>query len=233
MQLLWEGISEAIRLLGSFDPLVYQAAWRSLWISCTAVGIGGALGIAIGSVLARRRFFGSRVLTLVFRAAMGLPTVFVGLACYAIFSRKGILGPLDLLYSPWGIVIGEICLALPIVTTWTVSSLLALDARAFETAQTLGVSTSRRWFTYLSECRLGITLAILTAFARCVTELGIAMLVGGNLKHQTRTLATATALETARGEFGRGVAMSLILLIIAMIMTAIVGWLSQPAEDGE
>ena len=166
-----------------------------------------------------------------FRVGMSVPTVLIGTLCYALLSRRGPLGGLDLLYTTWGIVIGETLLALPIVITWTQSSLASLDARIGETAMTLGAGPLRRWRTHLSEARLGITLALLTAFARCFTELGIAMMIGGNVKYRTRTLTTATALETARGEFERGVAMSLILLILAVFVTAVIAWLGREEKE--
>ena len=132
---------------------------------------------------------------------MALPTVFVGMVCYALFSRRGVLGPLELLYSPCGIVCGELFLAVPIIVGITHGAVKSLDPRVGETAWTLGAGPLRRGLTFISEARIGVMLAVLTAFARCVTELGIAMIVGGNIKDQTRTLATATALETGKGEF--------------------------------
>ena len=162
---------------------------------------------------------------------MALPTVLIGLLCYAVLSRRGPLGGLELLYTSWGVVIGEFMLALPIVVTWTHGAIRNLDRRAGETALTLGAGPLRRWLTYLSETRLSIVLALLTAFARCFTELGIAMMVGGNIKYRTRTLATATALETARGEFASGFAMSLILLAMAMLITAAIAWLGRAEKD--
>jgi tungstate transport system permease protein len=231
MQLLWDGLTEAIQLLLERDPLVIGAAWRSLWISVVAVCFAGAVGIAIGSLLARKKFVGRSVLVLLFRAGMNIPTVLIGLLCYAMMSRRGPLGGLDLLYTPWGIVVGEFCLALPIIVTWTHGAIRGLDPRVAETALTLGAGPLRRWRTYLSEARLGVALALLTAFARCFTELGIAMMIGGNIKYRTRTLTTATALETARGEFHRGVAMSLVLLFMAAIVTVLVAWLGREEKE--
>lgn len=227
MELLWQGIREAGSLLLAGDPLIYSAAWRTIWISATAVTIAMLIGLPLGIWLARRSFPGNRLLVLLFRAAMALPTVFVGMVCYALFTRRGILGPLDLLYSPWGIVCGELLLAIPILVGITHGSIKALDPRVSETARTLGAGPWKRASTYLSEARVGVLLAVLTAFARCSTELGIAMIVGGNIKERTRTLATATALETSKGEFARGLAMGTILLLIALLATCLIGWLSR------
>ena len=227
MQLIWDGSKGAARLVIELDPLVLDAAWRSLWLSVFAVGLASVLGIALGGALAPRKSIFASLTIGLFRAGLSVPTVLIGLVCYALFSRRGPLGGLDLLYTPWAIVVGELLLALPIVVTWTHGAVCGLDPRVAETALTLGAGPARRWRTYLSEARLGIALALLTAFARCVTELGIAMMVGGNVKFRTRTLTTATALETARGEFERGVAMSLILLVLAVGVTLLIAWVGR------
>jgi tungstate transport system permease protein len=134
---------------------------------------------------------------------------------------------MELLYTPWVIVCGEFLLALPLVISLSHGAVKALDPCVGETAWTLGAGRVRRCRTYVSEARVGVMLAILTAFSRCVTELGIALLVGGNIKHRTRTLATATALETGQGEFGRGMAMSFILLAIALCVTLVAVYLGR------
>lgn len=231
MQLLRDGFLEAVQLLLQRDPLVMNAAWRSLWISAAAVLFAAVLGVAAGTILARQKFPGRSLIVLLFRAGMGTPTVLIGLLCFALLSRRGPLGGLELLYTPWAIVFGEFCLALPILTTLTHGAISDLDPRIAETARTLGAGTLRRCRTYLSEARLGILLAVLTAFGRCFTELGIAMMVGGNIKYRTRTLATATALETARGEFSRGVAMSLILLLMACVVALAIAWLARSETE--
>ena len=123
-----------------------------------------------------------------------------------------------MLYTPWAICAGEFLLALPIIVALSHGALRALDPRVKETALTLGAGPLRRTATYLSEARIGTVLALLTAFARCVTELGIAIMVGGNISGRTRTLATATAMETARGEFERSLAMGLLLLLLALLI---------------
>ena len=231
MNLLWDGLREAFFLIVRFDPLVMSAAWRSIWISLCAIGLAAAVGLPIGTILARVRFPTRRLIVMLFRAAMALPTVFVGVVGFALFSRHGPLGSLDLLYTPWAIVIGEFCLATPIIISITHGAIKALDPRIGETALTLGAGPLRRWRTYLSEARLGVMLAIVTAFARCVTELGIAMMVGGNIPSRTRTLATATALETGKGNFEGGIAMGLILLVVALAVTLIIVTMSREEQD--
>jgi len=233
MQLIWEGLAEAIHLIRAGDPLILAAAWRSIWISMVAVSLSALIGLPLGIVLARAQFFGNSLVVLAFRAGMALPTVFVGMVCYAVFSRRGPLGPLELLYSPWGIVAGELLLAVPIIVGISHGAVRSLDPRVGETAWTLGAGPLRRGLTYISEARTSVMLAVLTAFGRCVTELGIAMMVGGNIKERTRTLATATALETSKGEFGRGIAMGTILLVVALAATCLIAWLSREEQTAK
>jgi len=161
---------------------------------------------------------------------MAVPTVFLGIVCYGLFSRQGPLGPFDLLYTPWVIIIGETLLALPIIAALSHGAIASLDPRVDETARVLGAGLLRRFWTCLSEARTGVVLAVLTAFARCSTELGIAMMVGADIKHRTRTLATATAREIGQGEFERGLAMGSLLLVIALGFTVIVGWLGREGD---
>ena len=227
MELIRQGVQDACQLLLSADEQVVDAAIRSLWISSCAVLLATLIGLPLGTLLARRSFPGRSAAVLISRASMAFPTVFIGMVCYALFSRRGPLGLFELLYSPWAIVFGELLLALPIVVSISHGAIRSLDDRVGETARTLGAGVVRRWRTYLSEARVGVTLAILTAFSRCVTELGIAMMVGGNIRDRTRTLATATALETGKGEFARGMAMGLILLVLATGVTIVIVVLSR------
>ena len=231
MELLWEGLAEALRLVVTFDPLVMEAAARTIFVSTTSVGLATVIGLPGGAALARLDFRGKTVLILILRAGMALPTVFVGILCYSLFSRRGPLGPTELLYTPWAIIFGELLLALPIILSISHGAVKALDPRVFETALTLGAGALRRWLTTMSEARVGVMLAILTAFARCATELGIAMMVGGNIKGRTRTLSTATALETSKGEFERGLAMGIILLALSLGATALIVALGREETD--
>ena len=213
-----DGINEALQLLLQRDSSVIDAAIRSLWVSALAVSLASLIGIELGLLLSRKTFPGRRSMIVLSRVGMSVPTVLIGLLCFGMLSRRGPFGSLELLYTTWAIVIGEFFLALPIVTTLSHGAFQRLDPRVVETARTLGAGPVQRTITCLRETRLALGLAVLTAFSRCFTELGIAMMVGGNMPGRTRTLTTATALETSRGEFARGVAMSLILLLIALLL---------------
>ena len=222
-----DGLRLAWELIVGGDPLVWGAAMRSLWISSLAVALAALVALPVGIALAESRLPGTRLLVLLLRGAMALPTVFLGTVCYGIFSRQGPLGTLEVLYTPWAIVAGEFLLAAPIVASLSHGAVVSLDPRIAETARTLGATRLLRAAMLVSEARTNIALAVLVAFSRCVTELGIAMMVGGNIAGYTRTLATATALETTRGEFARGLAMSAILLLVAVTITMLIAWCSQ------
>lgn len=227
-----DGLLDALQLLWSLDDRVLDAAMRSLWISVAAVTAASFFGIGIGLLLGRKRFPGCQSLIVLFRAGMSVPTVLIGLLCFGVFSRNGILADLELLYTNQAIIAGEFFLALPIITTLTHGAIVRLDPRIPETAATLGAGLLQRVSTYLREVRLVLALAVLTAFSRCFTELGIAMMVGGNIPGRTQTLTTATAQETSRGEFARGMAMSLILLLIALAITIAMSALSRRQDEG-
>ena len=231
MSLIFDAIAEALRLIVGMDEQVVDAAARSLFVSSVAVFCATLLGIPMALVLARFRFPGRAITIFLTRAAMSVPTVFLGVVCYALFSRRGPLGPLEILYTPWAIIAGEFLLALPLITSLSHGAFANLDPRVAETAKILGANRIQRALTYISEARVGVVLAVLVAFSRCVTELGIAMLVGGNLKGQTRTLPTATALETNQGDFSRAMAMGLLLLLLAVGVTFIVLWLGREDES--
>ena len=234
----------------SSDWLVWQAALLSLLVTVTAVAAAALLGVPLGVWLGRwkartqwlcrqgpcnpgqraRRMLQHRLAvatTLVFRAAMAFPTVFVGVCCFGLFSRQGPLGAWGLLYTPWAIIVGEWMLALPIVVSLVQQPVAELDRRESETLRTLRVGWFRRQWILVRQCQAFILLAILTAFARCITELGIAMIVGGNIKGQTRTLATATAMEVSQGEFERAWSMGLLLLAISLVAN-LLAYLFQP-----
>lgn len=225
--LLWDGTREALHLLATADPEVLEAGWRSLWISTLAVVVASAFGLPAGLLLGQCAFPGRRAAVLVLRAAMGIPTVFVGVLCYGLLSRRGPLGFLDLLFTPWAIVAGEVLLAFPIVASMTYSAVVSLDPRVAETAWTLGAGWLQRAWTMIGEARTAIMVALIAAFGRCVTELGVALMVGGNIAHRTRTLATYTALETSKGEFARAMAAGLILLAIALAVTVLLAGLGR------
>lgn len=213
------------------DGEVWAAARLSLWLSAVAVFLAALPGVPLGALLGLARGRASDAALLVARVGMACPTVIVGLVVYGTLSRHGPLGDLDVLYSPAAIVVGEVLLALPLIVALGASSVDGLDARFAETVRLLRLPRRRAVLLAVLDARDGFTAALLVAFARCVGELGVALLVGGNIRGSTRTLTTAIALETSRGEFERAVGLGLVLLALALGVNAVVALVFRRGRD--
>jgi tungstate transport system permease protein len=216
-----DAIAKAWALLVALDPDLYHAVWMSLGVSLTACTLAAVLGVPVGVAVATRRFRGRGAVQLILNTAMALPTVVIGLVVYMLLSRRGLLGGLDLLYEPAGIALAEFLLALPIVANLTVAAIRGLDPRLALTCQSLGASSRQQAWMLVREGRFAVTAALVTAFGRVVGEVGIAMMIGGNIKGSTRTMTTSIALETSMGEFELALAMGLVLLLVALVVNAI------------
>jgi tungstate transport system permease protein len=205
----------AWRLLWSFDPEVYFVVWTSLKISTASAFLAAVAGIPAGMTLALARFRGRGLVLLLLNTALALPTVVVGLFVYAFISRRGPLGQFGLLFTPAGVVVGEFILALPLAVHYSLSAIQSLDPRLFLTIRSLGASRWQEARKILSEGRHGIMAAVVAAFGRTIAEVGVAMMLGGNIDGFTRTMTTAIALETSKGEFEFGLALGIFLLTVA------------------
>lgn len=221
MENLIGAFAEALKLIVSFDSEVLTIALLSLRVAGTATLLAAVFGIPLAYAIATRDFpFKGSVLT-AFNTLMALPTVIVGLFCYSFLSRKGPLGFLDLLFTPSGIIIGDLILAFPLVVALTVAAVDSVDERARLTAMNLGASGTQVVFTVLMEARYALTAAIINGFGRVIAEVGSAMMLGGNIRGYTRTMTTAIALETSKGEFAFAMALGLLLLILALMINLI------------
>ncbi len=157
-----------------------------------------------------------------FNALIGIPTVALGLLLYLLLSRSGPLGYFQLLYTPYGIMIGQSILVTPIVVSFSTSALESVDPELRSLARTLGASKLQTDSVVMREAFWGVVLAIMAAFNRAFAELGVAMMLGGNIRNVTRVLTTAIALETARGDIGLSIALTIILLAIAMSLSVLI-----------
>jgi tungstate transport system permease protein len=202
----------------------------SLAVSGAATGISLLVGVPIGTWLAVRRFRSRGVVLSVVNTGMALPPVLAGLAIALLLWRSGILGGLGLMYTPAAMVIAEVVIATPVVAGLTFAALGSLDPR-LET-QLLGLGASRwqttRWLW--REARLPLLAAVMAAFGSVISEVGAAMMVGGNIAGQTRVLTTAIVLETGRGEFGAAIVLGLVLLSLAFIVNGILTWAQQRGQ---
>ncbi len=229
--ILLDGLRRAVELIFSGDPRVYQAVFASVWVSCTATVVASALGLPLGAIVALKRFRGRELVITVLNTLLALPTVVVGLAVYALVRRGALLGPLDMLFSPSAIIAGQIILALPIVTALSQTAMSSLDPAAMETALSLGASRHRMLWTVAWEARFGLLAAVAAAGGRLIGEVGVSMILGGNIEGHTRNLTTAIALETSKGEFGVAMALGMILLALALGLNFLLRWLQGHKEE--
>jgi tungstate transport system permease protein len=217
---LTDAIRDAFALLFSGDAALWQIIWISLKTSIVALALATPLAVLAGYVIATRDFSGRRVVIWLTQAALSLPTVLIGLLLYLMLSRRGLLGGLHWLFSQPGVIAGQALIALPLLIAFTLAAVQACDPRLAETAITLGASRWRVMLTVLHEARFGVMAAVINAFGRVISEVGSAMMVGGNIAGETRTITTAIALETSKGEFAQGIALGLVLIVIALLINA-------------
>ena len=216
MEYLIGALTEAVKLIVSFDREVLSIAFLSLKVAGTATLLAAILGIPLAYVIATRDFPLRGAVLTIFNTLMALPTVLVGLLGYSFLSRKGPLGFLDLLFTPSGIIIGDLILAFPLVVALTIAAVDSVDERARLTALNLGASGMQVAFTVLMEARYALTAAVINGFGRVIAEVGSAMMLGGNIRGYTRTMTTAIALETSKGDFSVAIALGLLLLGLAL-----------------
>ncbi|HWU36667.1 MAG TPA: ABC transporter permease [Candidatus Acidoferrum sp.] len=227
MDLIWQGIKEAIRLIFSGDPAVLQITWLSIQISATATFLSLLAGIPVGVVLALNRFPGRGLLIALVNTGMGLPPVVVGLFVSVFLWRSGPLGFLDLLYTPTAMIVAQFIIAAPIVTGLTIAAMQQLNPKL--RLQLLGLGASRWQLLWLLMCeaRLPLLAAVMAGFGGVISEVGASMMVGGNLLGRTRVLTTATVLETGKGNFDIAIALSVILLILVFGVNYLLTWIQQ------
>ncbi|MEA5096938.1 MAG: ABC transporter permease [Burkholderiaceae bacterium] len=213
-------IGEAFRLLFSGDAALWEIIWVSLKTSVIGLVIATPFTVATGFWLATHDFRGRRMVIWLVQASLSMPTVLIGLLLYMLLSRHGPLGTLQMLFSQSGVIAGQVLIALPVLLAFTLSAVQAADPRLAETAVSLGASRWRVMLTVLFEVRFGVMAAIINGFGRAISEVGCAMMVGGNIASETRTITTAIALETSKGEFAQGIALGIVLIAVALVINA-------------
>ena len=215
MDLLVDSLYSALLLVASLDPEMVSIVAVSLKVSGTSTVLASLMGVPAGFLVAYGSFPGKRMVITILNTLLALPTVVIGLFVYAFISRRGILGPLDLLYTQKAMVIGQTILILPIVATFTIAAISRIDERYRKTAMTLGANRLQTAFVIFREARFGIVAAVIAAFGRVIAEVGISMMLGGNARGFTRTMTTAMALEYDKGQFALAVALGIILLSLS------------------
>jgi len=215
-----EATGHAFVLLFSGDPALWNIVWVSMKTALLALLLAAPLSVAAGYWIGANEFPARGVLIWVMQAALSFPTVLIGLLLYLLLSRQGPLGDFGWLFSQPGIVVGQMLIALPVLVALTVAAVQAADPRLAETALTHGASRWRVMWTVLHEVRFGVMAAVIGGFGRVVSEVGCALMVGGNIAGETRTITTAIALETSKGEFAQGIALGFVLVFVALAVNA-------------
>ena len=212
----------AIGLIFSLDSEVVRTVWTSLSVSSVAIVIAASFGVPLGMLLALNRFPGRRMLLTLLNTLMALPTVVIGLVVYGLVSRQGPFGEFGLLFTPAAMVIGQVILATPIVAHYTVAAIEGADPRIVPTLQTLGAGPLQSAWRLLGELRFALLAGVIAGFGRVIAEVGVAMMLGGNIRGTTRTMTTAIALETSKGEFAFALALGVVLLCVALLVNAVI-----------
>ena len=227
MGYLGESLLTALELIINLDREVRTTAWVSLYTSSCAIVIAALLGVPTGLWLGLNRFRGRQILLALLNTLMALPTVVVGLLLFGLLSRQGPLGPLGLLFTPLAMIAGQTVLATPIVANLVLAAVTGADQRIINTALTLGASGFQAAIQLLREIRFGVMAAVIAGFGRVIAEVGVAMMLGGNIRNSTRTMTTAIALETSKGEFAFGLALGVLLLSVALLVNLCLNVLQQ------
>ena len=224
---IWHGLTKAIELIISLDPEVIEIAGRSLRISGTSCLLASLICLPLGSLIHVHHFRGKRVLINIIQTLFSVPTVIIGLFVFVLFSRAGPLGELGILFTPTAMVIGQTILITPILLGLTISALSGVSKEIVDTATSLGASGFQVALLVLREARYAVLAAVIMGFGRAISEVGCALMLGGNFKGSTRVLTTATYLETSKGELELAIALGIILLFLALIINIVLNRLQQ------
>jgi len=209
------------------NPDVWEITLLSIKVSGLATLISLLIGLPIGTLLALSKFPGRSVLLTLVNTGMALPPVVVGLAVAMTLWRSGPLGDLHFIYTPAGIIIAQVIIAAPVVTGLTTAALQSLDPRLRLQLLGLGASRLQMVLTIWREARLPLLAALMAGFGSVISEVGASMMVGGNIRHQTRVLTTAIVLETNKGEFASAIALGILLLLITFLINFALTWIQQ------
>ena len=224
---VWQGFIKAIELIISLDPEVVEIAVRSLQISLTSALLASLICIPIGSLIHFHHFPGKRILINVIQTFFSVPTVVIGLFVFVLFSKAGPIGGVNIMFTPTIMVIGQMILVTPILLGLTISALSGVDKAIRDTALSLGASDFQAIVVILNEARYAVVAAVIMGFGRAISEVGIALMIGGNIRGFTRVLTTAMLLETSKGELELSIALGIILLSLALIVNVALNRIQQ------
>ena len=218
MDFLLNGFTEAFNLLLKGNLETYSAIKATLYTSSVSILFAVLVGFPLGFLLGFYDFRGRKILRLLSDTALAMPTVAIGLILYAFITRNGPLGSLNLLFTLKAVMLGQFVLALPIIISLTASVVENMEKKHYLTILNLRLAPAKLVFCVLYELRYALMVVIATAYGRIVAEVGVAMMIGGNIKYFTRTITTAVSLETNKGEFAMGIALAMVLIFIAFLV---------------
>ena len=227
MELILQGIIKAFELIVTFDPEVLGITWLSLKISGTATFISLFIGVSIGTAVALNNFFGKRFVISLINTGMGLPPVVVGLFVTMLIWRSGPFGFLEILYTPYAMIIAQAIIATPIVMGISLASIQNLPPNLRLQILSLGASRLQMVWILIKEAKLPLLAAVMAGFGGVISEVGASIMVGGNIKGYSRVLTTATVMETGKGNFDIAIALGIILLILAFIINSMLTQIQQ------
>lgn len=218
MQEIWNGFLRAIDLIITLNPQVVEITTRSLFISLSSAFLAALICVPLGGLIELRRFRGKDILVNLIQTLYSLPTVTVGLIVFLLISRTGPLGSFGLLFTPSGMIIGQAILVSPIMIGLTITALAAVSVQIKDTAKSLGATEMQIIAVVIKEARQAVVAAVLLGFGRALSEVGVAMMIGGNIRGYTRVLTTSIALETSMGNLELSMALGMILLSISLVI---------------
>jgi len=224
---LWQGFLKALELIINLDPEVMQISGRSLILAISSSIIASFLCVPLASVIHFNDFRGKRMLVNFIQTLYFIPTVAVGLFVFVFLSRAGPFGGLGLLFSPTAIIIGQVILISPIILGLTISALSGIDRTLIDTARSLGANGLQITVLILKEARFAVMAAVIMGFGRAISEVGISLMIGGNIRGYTRVITTAISLETSKGDIELSLALGLILIFIALILNILLNRIQQ------
>lgn len=227
MELLADGLKKAFEMIISGDPEIFSIAWLTIKLAFFSMIFCTIAGLPMGMLLGLSRFKGRKAVLTFINIGMGLPPVVAGLWLTMFLWRSGPLGGLELLYTPTAIVMAQILVALPIVIGLTSSAFQQINEKMLLQIKALGATKWQMLMILLKETRIGIISAIMAAFGRVIAEVGAAMMVGGNILGETRILTTTIVMEVSKGNFDVAIALSVIIMTITLIITAVLTFLQQ------
>jgi tungstate transport system permease protein len=212
------GFIRALELMVSLDPELMDITLRTLMISLSSTIIAAVVGVPAASIIDSREFRGRRFIINIIQTLYSIPTVLVGLFVFLLISRSGPLGSLNILFTPAGMILGQSILILPLVTGFSLTALRGVEPELRDLARSLGATEYQVMMKVISEARYAVMAAIILGFGRAISEVGVAIMLGGNIRGFTRVITTAISLETSKGNIELSIALGIILLLISLMV---------------